>query len=101
MNSTGRDPAWGGILWGGTVAGTSAIYKRWPRAAEPIFVGGAYHVNLVDDATLVFDFADLGGYLNSVGCSVRVGGTGTVSLGTSGVGTSGTSGVGPLEMCNF
>ena len=34
----------------------------------------------MDDATLVFDFADLGGYLNSVGCSVRVGGTGIVSL---------------------
>ena len=63
-----------------TVTGTSAIYKRWPRAAEPIFAEGAYHVNLVDDATLVFDFADLGGYLNSAGCSVRVGGTGTVRL---------------------
>lgn len=34
----------------------------------------------MDDATLVFDFADQGGYLNSAGCSVRVGGTGTLSL---------------------
>lgn len=63
-----------------TVTGTSAICKRKPLEAVPVFREGAYHINLVDDATLVFDFADQGGYLNTAGCSVQVGGTGTVRL---------------------
>lgn len=63
-----------------TVTGTSAICKRLPRQAEPVFKSGAYHVDLVDDATLVFDFADFGGYLNDVDCSVRTEGTGTVRI---------------------
>lgn len=65
-----------------TVTGTSAICKRLPRQAEPVFKSGAYHVDLVDDATLVFDFADFGGYLNDVDCSVRTEGTGTVRIST-------------------
>jgi len=63
-----------------TVTGTSAIYKRWPRASGPIFNSGAYHIDLVDGAILFFDFTDLGGYLNDVGCIVHTEGTGTIRI---------------------
>ena len=63
-----------------TVAGTSYIWRRPPRQSQAIFRRGAYRVELVDNASLVFHFAAQGGHLNASDCVVDVGGAGSVSL---------------------
>ena len=62
------------------VAGTSAIYRRTARYVGGIFRKGAFQVQLVDNATLTFNFSAQGGNVNASGCVVDVCGLGTARL---------------------